>query len=162
VLDGFLKWLEATGPAAAISESSWLFPGIETVHVLAITLVVGSIGMVDLRLLNLTLRERPAGELIKEILPLTWAAFGAAVLTGASLFSSAATKYWGTAPFRVKMVILVLAGINMLAFHASPTYRRLDDWGRSEGTPRGAKVAGGISLLLWVGVVASGRWIGFA
>jgi hypothetical protein len=162
VLNGFLTWLEATGPATSISESSWLFPLIEVVHVLAITLVVGSIGMVDLRLLNLTLRERPSGELLEEVLPLTWASFGVAVLTGASLFSSAATKYWGTVPFRVKMLILALAGINMLAFHASTTYRRLNDWGRSDETPRGAKVAGGISLLLWIGVVASGRWIGFA
>jgi hypothetical protein len=162
VLNGFLTWLEATAPAAAISESLWLFPGIEVIHVLAITLVVGSIGMVDLRLLNVTLRERPADELIAEILPLTWACFGVAVLTGASLFSSAATKYWGTAPFRVKMLILVLAGINMAAFHASPTYRRLNDWGRGSNTPLAAKFAGGLSLILWIGVVASGRWIGFA
>jgi hypothetical protein len=161
VLNHFLAWLEATAPAAAISESSWLFPGIEVVHVLAITLVVGSITMVDLRLLNLTVRDKPAGELIEEVLPWTWVSFGIAVLSGALLFSSSATKYWGTVPFRVKMLILTLAGLNMLAFHASPTYRRVGDWGRSRETPRVAKIAGGTSLVLWMGVIACGRWIGF-
>jgi hypothetical protein len=154
-------WLEATRPAVAISGSSWLFPGIESVHVLAITLVVGSITMVDLRLLNINLRERPIGELIEEVLPWTWASFAVAVLSGGLLFSSAATKYWGTLPFRIKMSILALAGINMLSFHASSTYRRLREWDRSLETPRVAKFAGGASLLLWIGVVASGRWIGF-
>ena len=157
----FLAWLEATSPAVAISESTWLFPAIEVVHVLAITLVVGSISMVDLRLLNLTVRDKPAGELIEEVLPWTWVSFGVAVLTGAMLFSSAATKYWGTVPFRVKMLILTLAGINMLSFHASSTYRRISDWGRSRETPRAAKIAGGTSLALWIGVIACGRWIGF-
>jgi hypothetical protein len=151
VFNSFLAWLEATAPAVAISESTWLFPGIEVVHVLAITLVVGSISMVDLRLLNLTVRDKPAADLIEEVLPWTWVSFGVAVLTGAMLFSSAATKYWGTVPFRVKM----------LSFHASSTYRRISDWGRSRETPRAAKIAGGTSLALWIGVIACGRWIGF-
>jgi hypothetical protein len=158
---GFLQWLEATGPAEAISESDWLFPCIEVVHVLAITLVVGSISMVDLRLLNLNLRDRPADEVIAEVLPFTWVGFGVAVLTGSLLFASAATKYWGTALFRLKLVMLALAGINMLAFHASATYRRLPAWSASPHTPRAAKIAGAASLVLWIGVVACGRWVGF-
>jgi hypothetical protein len=161
VFNSFLAWLEATRAATAISESSWLFPGIEVIHVLAITLVVGSITIVDLRLLSLSWREKPAGEVIEEVLPWTWVSFGVAVLSGSLLFSSAATKYWGTLPFRIKMALLTLAGINMLSFHASPVYRRLNDWGRRGETPRAAKLAGAISLVLWIGVVASGRWIGF-
>jgi hypothetical protein len=156
----FLQWLEATPPAVAISESSWLFPGIESVHVLAITLVVGSISMVDLRLLGVSLRERPAGELIAEVLPWTWLSFAAAVCSGALLFSSSATKYWGTVPFRAKMVLLVLAGINMAVFHAT-SYRSVAIWGTRTETPRAAKISGGVSLALWIGVVAFGRWIGF-
>ncbi len=160
MFDQFLLWLEHTAPAIAISESSWLFPGIESIHVLAITLVVGSITMVDLRLLDLNLRGRPAGELIAEVLPWTWSSFAVAVCSGALLFSSNATHYWGTFPFRAKMLLLALAGLNMMVFHAT-TYRSVDLWGRQPPTPRVAKLSGGISLGLWIGVVTLGRWIGF-
>jgi hypothetical protein len=160
VFERCLLWLESTPPAIAISESSWLFPGIECVHVLAITLVVGSITMVDLRLLGINLRERPVGELIAEVLPWTWASFAVAVCSGALLFSSNATKYWGTVPFRAKMLLLALAGLNMMVFHAT-IHRSVDVWGSKPQTPRLAKISGGVSLGLWIGVVLLGRWIGF-
>jgi len=160
LFDHFLHWLESTPPAIAISESSWLFPGIESVHVLAITLVVGSITMVDLRLLDVNLRDRPVGELIDEILPWTWTSFAVAVCSGALLFSSNATHYWGTVPFRAKMLLLVLAGVNMWVFHAT-IHRSIEVWGRQPRTPRTAKISGGVSLGLWIGVVTLGRWIGF-
>jgi hypothetical protein len=160
VIDTFLHWLESTPPATAISESAWLFPGIESIHVIAIALVVGSISMVDLRLLGISLQDRPVGELTAEILPWTWASFAVAVCTGALLFSSSATKYWGTVPFRAKMLLLVLAGINMMVFHAT-TNRSVEVWGREVRTPRAAKISGGVSLGLWIGVVSFGRWIGF-
>jgi hypothetical protein len=160
VFDAFLHWLESTAPAIAISESSWLFPGIETVHVLAIALVVGSITMVDLRLLDINLRERGVGELIAEVLPWTWVSFAVAVCSGVLMFSSNATHYWGTVPFRAKMLLLALAGINMLVFHAT-IHRSVDTWGGRPPTPRAAKISGGVSLGLWIGVVTLGRWIGF-
>jgi len=160
VFDRFLHWLESTPPAIAISGSSWLFPGIECVHVIAITLVVGSITMVDLRLLDINLRDRPVGELFAEVLPWTWASFAVAVCSGAMLFSSNAVKYWGTVPFRAKMLLLALAGLNMMVFHAT-IYRSVDVWGRRPQTPRVAKFSGGVSLALWIGVVTLGRWIGF-
>jgi hypothetical protein len=115
--------------------------------------------MVDLRLLDLNLKERPAGELIAEVLPWTWISFVVAVCSGAMLFSSNASHYWGTVPFRAKMLLLALAGLNMMVFHAT-VYRSVDVWGRQQ-TPRAAKAAGGISLALWIGVVTLGRWIGF-
>jgi hypothetical protein len=160
VFDTFLHWLESTAPAIAISESSWLFPGIESVHVVAIALVVGSISMVDLRLLDVNLRDRTVGELTAEVLPWTWASFAVAVCTGGLLFASNATKYWGTVPFRAKMLLLLLAGINMLVFHAT-TNKSVKVWGHLAHTPRAAKISGGISLGLWIGVVTFGRWIGF-
>ena len=160
MLAHFLQWLESTSPAIAISESSWLFPGIESIHVLAITLVVGSITMVDLRLLGINLREHSAREVIADVLPWTWISFVVAVCSGALLFSSNATHYWGTVPFRAKMLVLALAGLNMALFHAT-TYRSIDVWGRRKQIPLAAKVSGGVSLGLWIGVVSLGRWIGF-
>src|ERR1700722_15549643 len=159
MFDQFLLWLEHTSPAIAISESVWLFPGIESIHVLAITLVVGSITMVDLRLLGLSLRERPAGELIAEILPWTWTSFAVAVCTGALLFSSNATHYWGTVPFRAKILLVALAGLNRVVFHATLP-RSVDVWGRQPQTPRVAKISGGLSLGLWFGLWRLGRGFG--
>jgi hypothetical protein len=160
MFDQLLRWLEATSPAVAISESSWLFPGIECIHVLAIAMVVGSIAMVDLRLLDIHLRDRPAGEFIAEVLPWTWISFAVAVCSGALLFSSNASHYWRTVPFRAKMLLIAVAGLNMIVFHAT-AYRSIDAWSLRPRTPLPAKWAGGISLMLWVGVVTLGRWIGF-
>jgi hypothetical protein len=142
-----------------IRESVWLFPTIETVHVLALVLVVGSIMTVDLRLLGLTNKERPFSELAGEMLPWTWVAFSFAALAGLLMFSSKALVYYGNIPFRLKMLCLLLAGINMVMFHWLGT-RQLKTWdGRRP--PWSAKFAGGASLLLWTTIVAAGRWIGF-
>jgi hypothetical protein len=161
MIESFCKWLESQPFAMAISESGWLFPTVETMHVLALTMVVGSIAMVDLRLLNLAYRGRSVQQLSREVLPFTWAAFGVAAICGGLLFSSAATKYYGIATFRAKILLLGLAGVNMLVFHLVP-YRTVDEWGASAHTSLPAKICGGLSLLLWASIVALGRWTGFA
>ncbi len=156
----FLQYLESTPLATAIRESIWLFPTIETIHVLSIVMVVGSIMIVDLRLLNIASRGRSVSELMNEVLPWTWIAFGSAALTGGLLFSSSAVKYAHNGPFRFKMMMLLLAGLNMAIFHLG-SYRRIHIWDRASMIPTGARIAGGVSLAIWVTVVALGRWIGF-
>jgi hypothetical protein len=142
-----------------IRESDWLFPTIETVHVFALVLVVGSIMSVDLRLLGFANKERPFSQVASEMLPWTWVAFGVAALAGMLMFSSKALTYYGNIPFRLKMICLLLAGINMALFHWLGT-RRLEAWDHGR-PPLAAKLAGGASLLLWTTIVAAGRWIGF-
>jgi hypothetical protein len=142
-----------------IRESDWLFPTIETVHVFALVLVVGTIMTVDLRLLGFANKERPFSQVASEMLPWTWAAFAIAAFAGMLMFSSKALTYYGNIPFRLKMVCLLLAGINMATFHWLGT-RHLKAWDRGR-PPRAAKLAGGASLLLWTTIVAAGRWIGF-
>jgi hypothetical protein len=142
-----------------IRESDWLFPAIETVHVLALVLVVGSILTVDLRLLGIAYRGRPVRSVAAERLPVTWSAFLVAAVAGSFLFSSKAVTYYNDFPFRVKMLCLVLAGINMAWFHVL-TYRRVAEWDRGP-PPASARIAGGISLMLWVAIVGAGRWVGF-
>jgi len=136
-----------------------MFPTIETVHVFALVLVVGTIMTVDLRLLGIANKDRPFSEVASEMLPWTWAAFAIAALAGMLMFSSKALTYYGNIPFRFKMVCLLLAGINMVMFHWLGT-RHLEAWDRGR-PPRAAKLAGGASLLLWTTIVAAGRWIGF-
>lgn len=152
-------WLQNLAFPTEIRESDWLFPTIETVHVLALVLVVGSISMVDLRLLGLAQRSRPVSQVMAQALPWTWSAFAAAALAGLLLFSSKAVTYYGDIPFRIKMGCLLLAGINMLYFHRF-TQRRHLNWDHG-APPRAVKIAGGVSLFLWVVIVGAGRWIGF-
>ena len=156
----FFSNLEATPVATAIRESTWLFPTIETLHVLSIVLVVGTIMIVDLRLINLAGRRRGMSDLMNEVLPWTWGAFVCAVVTGSLLFSSSAVKYSHSATFKFKMVMLLTAGINMAVFHLG-AYRKVHLWDRAAMTPTGARIAGGVSLAIWVTVVALGRWTGF-
>ncbi|RAK60252.1 hypothetical protein DJ021_10770 [Phenylobacterium hankyongense] len=155
-----LKAIEATPVATALRESGFLFPAVETAHVLAITLVVGTIAIVDFRLLGVPGHTKGVRRLTADVLPFTWGAFAVALISGALLFASAATKYWADIPFRMKMVLLVLAGLNMVFFHLI-TWRSVHVWDEVVRTPFAAKIAGATSLLLWIGVVLFGRWIGF-
>jgi hypothetical protein len=158
-LEQALTRLQDLSLPTQIRESDWLFPTIETVHVFALVLVVGSIMTVDLRLLGVANKERPFSEVASEMLPWTWTAFAIAALAGMLMFSSKALIYYGNIPFRLKMACLLLAGINMAMFHWLGT-RHLDAWDRGR-PPRAAQLAGGASLLLWIMIVAAGRWIGF-
>lgn len=154
-----LTRLQDLGLPTQIRESVWMFPTIETVHVFALVLVVGSIMVVDLRLLGLTNKERPFSQVASEMLPWTWTAFCIAALAGLLMFSSKALIYYADVPFRIKMVCLALAGINMALFHWWGT-RRLATWDGGR-PPWHARLAGAASLLLWTSIVTAGRWVGF-
>jgi hypothetical protein len=160
VIPEICTWLENSAVGTAIRQSTWLFPTIETIHVLATVLVVGSVTMLDLRLLNLASRDRSVSELHREVLPWTWTSFGVAAVAGFLLFTSSATKYYHNVPFRIKMVLLVLVAINA-GFFEFGTFRSVVSWDQGQRIPRAAKIAGGVGILLWIFVVACGRWIGF-
>jgi hypothetical protein len=160
-ISAIFHWLHDTPFATAIRESGVLFPWIESVHVLAVTLVVDSISIVDLRLLGIASVNRSVASLSIEVVPFTWTAFGVAVLTGSALFASHAVGYAHNFQFRMKMLLLVLAGVNMLVFHLIMG-RGVGRWSECAVTPWQGKIAGLISLMLWIGIVAFGRWIGFA
>jgi hypothetical protein len=158
-LNPLFHWLQDTAIATAIRENEILFPWIETVHVLAIVLVVGSISIVDLRLLGWASRDRPVSQVLRDVLPLTWGAFAVAAIAGGLLFSSKAVDYAHNFFFQGKMVLMALAGVNMVIFHAFGG-RDVARWSNAE-PPLAARVAGSASLILWIAVVAFGRWIGF-
>jgi uncharacterized membrane protein len=160
VLQSFCEWLQNTAVGSFISASTWAFPTIETIHVFALVIVVGTIAIVDLRLLSVASRNRSVSQLSNDVLPITWSAFCLAVLTGGLMFSSKAVEYLANWPFRIKMVLLALAGLNMLLFHFM-TYRSVHKWDEAERAPSAARLAGALSLTFWIGVVVFGRWIGF-
>jgi hypothetical protein len=160
MLDSALRWLQETPIATAIREGETLFPWVECVHVLALTLVIGSIALVDLRLLGLRSRERSVVETTAEVLPITWAAFAIAVVSGGLMFSSNATGYAHNSFFQVKMALIAFAGLNMLGYHLI-VGRGAASWDTAASTPLRARLVGGVSLALWIAVAACGRWIGF-
>lgn len=160
VIPEFCAWLENTSVGTAIRQSTWLFPAVETLHVLSTVVVVGSVTMLDLRLLNLAWRDRSIREIHEDVLPWTWSSFAVAAIAGSLLFSSSATKYYHNFPFRMKMVLLVLIGINA-AFFETRTYKRIANSEAEIHIPMAAKFAGAVGIVLWIAVVACGRWIGF-
>jgi Family of unknown function (DUF6644) len=162
-LEELLRHIEGSGLAAAVRGDTgweWLFPEIETAHVLALALVFGSILMVDLRLLGIASRDNPVSKLSAECLPYTWIAFICAVITGTMLFASRAHTYFHNLQFQLKFVFMALAGLNMLAFHFG-AYRRVLEWDTSQPPPPAARLAGALSVALWTAVIFCGRWIGF-
>jgi hypothetical protein len=159
VAPAFFTWLEHRPFAIAIAESTWLFPIAETIHVLALTVVVGSVAMMDIRLLGLGNKDRRVSEVIASALPWSWTAFTVAFIAGSMMFSSKAASYYTNVPFRIKMVCMALAALNMLVFHFY-TARGMTAWDQGR-PPLGARVAATFSLTLWVIIVATGRWIGF-
>lgn len=155
-----IAYFEDSALADNIRENDVLFPLIESVHVLSICLVVGSILVVDLRLLGLASIQRPLSRVTGGILPLTWSAFAIAATSGLLLFISNAAKYLDNGYFVAKLVLICVAGLNMALFHAISA-KDLPRWENEATLPLRAQVAGGLSILLWVSVVTCGRWIGF-
>jgi hypothetical protein len=155
-----VAFFEESAIAESIREGDTLFPFIESVHVVAICLVVGSILVLDLRLVGLASLHRPVGRLSRAILPVTWGAFALAAASGSLLFISNATKYLGNGFFLAKMVLICVAGLNMIIFHAFAA-RDMRQWEKDASPPLRARLAGAVSILLWIAVVACGRMIGF-
>jgi hypothetical protein len=156
----FLQWLNDSAVGESVRQSLWLFPAIETVHVAAIAIVVGSIARLDLRLAGLVERDRPVTEISGQLLPWTWASFGIASVLGLLLFAAKPFQYLGMAFFDVKMILILLAGVNMLVFELM-TFRGVTQWDRSPLPPMAVRLAAGLSLAFWMSVVICGRFIGF-
>jgi hypothetical protein len=146
--------------SVAIAESSFYFPILECVHVAAISIVVGVIAVVDLRLLGLAWVARPIDELADELTASTWIAFVIALLSGGLMFITKAPEYVKNPMFQYKMALLLLAGLNMAAFHLF-TYKTVAVWREHRLPIVTARLAGGASIALWIAIVFLGRWIAF-
>lgn len=152
--------LQTSSLAVAIKNSLLLFPLLEAVHVMALTLVFGTIMVVDLRLLGVASTSRPYSRVSADMLKLTWAAFALAVLTGSFMFITNARVYFDNPFFRAKFALMALAGLNMLVFQLTAG-RRTAEWDEARTAPPLGKAAAIASLLLWVLVIGMGRTVGF-
>jgi hypothetical protein len=159
-MSDFLTWIDNTQLAEAIRISLWMFPALEAAHVAAIAIVLGSIARVDLRLAGLVSRDRSITEVSREMLPWTWISFGFATLFGLLLFVGQPVRYTEVAFFDAKIILILLAGLNMLVFELF-TRRGVGDWDRAAVPPIQVRLAGGLSLAFWTSVLLCGRLIGF-
>jgi hypothetical protein len=162
-LPAFLSAAEHTSLAVAMRGElggEWLFPIVETLHVISLAMVFGSIVMVDLRLIGAASRNSAVSKLSGEVLPYTWGAFICAAVTGTLMFVSKAHVYFYNLQFQLKFLCMFLAGVNMAVFHFG-AYRRVLEWDNRHPPPRAARWAGALSIALWIGVIFFGRWIGF-
>jgi uncharacterized membrane protein len=155
-----LKSIENTGIASSIRNSLYLFPMLESIHVIGLAIVFGTIAVIDLRLLGLASTNRPFRVVASDILKWTWIAFTITFLTGGLMFTTNATVYFHNSVFQAKMAMLLLAGLNMGIFELT-TGRSSRQWDTSPSPPVAAKTAAVISLMLWISVIFLGRWIGF-
>jgi hypothetical protein len=153
-------WLGGTAWSVALRESLWVYPLIETAHVLALCLFLGFALLLDLRLLGLALRSTSVTDMMQRVMPWTWVGFVLMVVSGLLLFYSDPVKFYGNPYFRLKLATLAAAGLNGWIFHLT-VYRRVSTWDRAPITPRRARVAGILSLVLWSAVVILGRLIAY-
>ncbi len=160
-LTSFLRWLDATHSSQWIRNSIYGEPVIETIHVLTLTFFLGFAVLLDLRLLGVCMRKRPVSEVLDQFNPCLFLGFAIMIVSGVLLFSGDPLSFYSTFFFKIKMVLLVLAGLNVLVFNAT-IRRKIAEWDLAPTTPRAAKIAAIVSLVLWVAIVAAGRAIAYA
>jgi len=158
-LSSFWQGLEASAIGDFVAESTWAFPTLESLHVMAFVTVLGSLFVVDLRILGIGWKDVKLTTLSHETLKITWIAFTCALITGLLIFVSKATSYVINPFFKLKLLSMALAGLNMVVFQFI-TWKSVKEWDLGP-VPMAAKLAATLSLLLWVCVVFFGRAIGF-
>jgi hypothetical protein len=159
-LGAICKAIQVSDFGTSIRESTWTFPIIETTHVLALAISVGLILITDLRLTGTLLRKRAFSELWAQLKPWFTAGFIIMFVSGIFLFLSQASKAYESMFFRAKIVMLVLAGVNALAFEYT-SRPKIGEWDTSPLPPPQARLAGWISIILWAGIIAAGRTMAY-
>jgi hypothetical protein len=156
----FFEWLADTPWSVELHESQYAYPLIESIHVWALAVFFGTVVMFDLRLLGWTMRSVPVSEVVDRLLPWTIGAFVVMVISGSLLFFAIPLRSYQNIFFRAKMLLLLAAGLNVWIFH-SRIYPRLLGQNVLGIPPRAVRLAGGVSLALWVGIIVSGRMIAY-
>jgi len=155
-----LASLEASSLAVSIRNSLYLFPLIESAHVIGLAMVFGTIAIIDLRLLGIASTRRSFTRMASDIMKWTWAAFALTVTTGLLMFVTNAGVYYHNFYFRSKMAMLVLAGINVVIFDRI-VVRSVHRWDKDAAAPAAGRTVAAVSLLIWISIIFLGRWIGF-
>jgi Family of unknown function (DUF6644) len=155
----WLVWLEGSAVAIAMRQWLWLYPIVEIVHIVGFVILVGAAVMFDLRLLGFS-RQLPVADLAQHLL--RWARLSLLLIVpaGVLMFMAHATEMAGNPAFRLKLLLIVVAGLNAAGFHRGP-FQSVRNWNQNVAIPVTAKAAAVLSLVLWVGVIACGRMLAY-
>ena len=156
----FFNDLQNSPVGVWVSTAGAAYPISECFHVIALSLVFGTILIVDLRLLGFASMSRPFTRVAHDLLRVTWAGFALALVTGVLLFLPNAGSLYSNPPFQIKMILLLLAGFNMFVFELV-TARNVGTWDLTSPPPASARIAGLLSISLWTAILVCGRLIGF-
>ena len=160
-LHNLMQWMADTEWSVGLHESRYAYSIVESVHVWTLCLFVGFAVFLDMRLLGLTLKRVPVSQITIRILPWTKAALVVMVISGVLLYYAIPLRTYHNVFFRLKAILLALAGLNAWLFHSGPVYRRLVEWDAAPVTPRAAKVAAALSLVFWAAIIFTGRMIAY-
>ena len=155
----WLVWLETSGLAVAMRQWLWLYPIVEIVHIVGFVILAGAAFMFDLRLLGVS-RGVPVSALADHLLRWSRLSLLLVVPTGVAMFTAHATEMAENPAFRLKLVFIAAALLNAGLFHRFP-FRAVGDWDTEIAAPWPARLAGGLSLGLWTGVIACGRLLAY-
>jgi hypothetical protein len=156
----FMEALQSMGWATALRESALMYPIILSLHLTGMGLFGGMIAMTDLRILGLAFRGRPAADVHNQLRAFKHLGLTLVVICGALIGTSKAGAYWPNPFFKLKLTLLLIVAVHALVFRGS-VYKKLDEFDRAGIMPGNAKLAAALSLVLWIGLVAAGRWIGY-
>jgi uncharacterized membrane protein SirB2 len=159
-LQQLCQMIQDTNFGTAIRESVWWFPIIEGTHLLCLAISVGMIMCLDLRLTGIAFKKIPVSRVSDTVMPLALAGFVIMFVTGILLFWAQAAKAYDSVYFRIKVVLLLLAGINAIAFELGMR-KSITKWESDMTPPTRARFAGFASLILWAGVIAAGRTMAY-
>ena len=152
--------IQNTESSTSIRESIWTFPAIETVHVLGLAVSVGILVLLDLRLVGAGFRHALPSQIMRQLKTWYLAGFTAMFASGLLLFWSEAAKCYNSTTFRIKIIFLLLAGLNA-AFFEVKYVPKFSKWENDGATPTGARMVGWCSLICWLGVIGFGRWTAY-
>lgn len=158
-LHDLMERLAGTAWSIALHESRYAYAIVESVHVWALCLFVGFAVLLDLRLVGAIFRDIPVSQMARRVLPWTVAGFVVMVASGIVLFYAIPLRTYHNVFFRVKALLLVLAGLNAFVFHHG-IYTKVAHWDITV-PPRPARMAGMCSLMLWAAIIVSGRMIAY-
>ena len=153
----FLEWLQSTRVASFVAETLWAYPLFDTLHTIGMALLIGALGLINLRILGYKAELPIVGTL--DLLPLAWLGFSVNLVSGLALFTSDAVYFWSSITFKVKLGLIVLAGINAFVLSQSVFREARAGGAAAPGAP--AKLVAGASLVFWVGAIVAGRLIAY-
>jgi len=156
----FCTWLNATPWSTALREGDYAFPLIESAHVIGLAVSVGVIMWLDLRFLGLIMLDEPIKDMVDQLEPWAMGGFVIMFISGGLLLLSEPLKCYSTLAFRLKVIMLILTGLNVAYFHAK-LYARLPEFDKSPTPPWQLKMVGAVSFIFWFGIIIAGRWTAY-